>query len=274
MMLMEKNQWFRPESWQTLFEEDDQQTKAGAKGARSHYQSSQQSTPNPQNRSIASGLPSNPRAMKNGFPADKFRRSRNQTQFNGSPTPQGTSYSTHTKKLGSPFAGTALRASPSLVSIGQKSSSGTPRGTPNLSNTPTSANTQGGIFNRASPRKGLPTNPKPSRVPADPTEEVVSRPRIVRGDDIKRVEPGKRSRPPSEVVVPYCPDDLWLERSRRIASRRYSTELPYPSEIAPGEVLYPSSPKKQAQDSSKRMSPAGRNLTPSRRGDDLYLSVD
>lgn len=272
-------QWFRPDSWQTVFEEDEAQSKNRSKGKQPEYQPSQQSTPDPQNRTRATGLPSNPRALKNGFQADQFRRATNQTRSNGSPTPHGTPY-IQSKKLGSPFTGTALRASPNLVNIsGPKSSPDSPHIPSDPSNpsntTISSSSIQGiGISGRISPNKGLPANPKPSRNPSDPTQEVVSKPRIVRGDDIKRVEPGDRSRPPSEVVAPYCPDDLWLERSRKIASRRFSTELPYPSELTPGTVVYPSSPKKQAQDASRRMSPSGRNLTPSRRGDDLYLSVD
>ncbi|KAJ6166585.1 hypothetical protein N7470_002032 [Penicillium chermesinum] len=268
-------QWCRPESWQTVFEDENQPSKAANKGEYPPPQVYPQSTLDPQPRSLITGLPANPRAVKNGFPADKFRREPNQVPF-GSPAPRGAAQDPGIKKLGSPFAGIAVRGSPSLVDTsGPKSSSGSSRGTPNLSNTTiSSSSAQEVTVHRAPPGKGLPANPRPPRNSPQVGKEVVSRPRIVRGDDIRRIEPGDRSRPPSEVVAPYCPDDLWLERSRKIASRRESKELPYPCELTPGSLVYPSSPKKQPQNAAKRISSTSRNLTPSRRGNDLILSVD
>jgi hypothetical protein len=55
-------------------------------------------------------------------------------------------------------------------------------------------------------------------------------------------------------------------------SREPSGELPYPSDMYPGAVHYPDSPKKKVV--LNRVSPTSRNLTPSRRGDDLILRVD
>ena len=57
-------------------------------------------------------------------------------------------------------------------------------------------------------------------------------------------------------------------------SRNPSGELPYPSDLFPGDVNYPDSPKKKAVTVSNRVSPTSRNLTPSRRGEDLILRVD
>jgi hypothetical protein len=122
-------------------------------------------------------------------------------------------------------------------------------------------------------------NPSPSLPPKQPSPpmhhpqntEVISRPRIVRKDDIKRVQIG--SSPRSEVVVPYCPDSLWLEHGHTDKPRKASTGLPYPSEVDPGLVGYPDSPKKKGRDEN-RVSPTSRNLTPSRRGTDLILRVD
>lgn len=102
-----------------------------------------------------------------------------------------------------------------------------------------------------------------------PDTEMISRPRIVRAEDIKRVQIRSSPRQP-EVVAPYCPEDLWLERGRN-DNRESQGELPYPSDVHPGAVDYPNSPKKKA---TNRVSPTSRNLTPSRRGDDLILRVD
>lgn len=72
-----------------------------------------------------------------------------------------------------------------------------------------------------------------------PANEIVSRPRIVRGDDIKRVPIQKGKPQPRELKVPYSPDDYWLAhhrghrapgiagkspRSRRSNKRMYSRE--------------------------------------------------
>jgi hypothetical protein len=44
--------------------------------------------------------------------------------------------------------------------------------------------------------------------------------------------------------------------------------------LFPGNVHYPDSPKKKVVTVSNRVSPTSRNLTPSRRGEDLILRVD
>ena len=133
----------------------------------------------------------------------------------------------------------------------------------------------GRLLSGLSPRRAEPHVRSLSTNTLWPTSEVISQPRLVRKDDIKRVQVRSNPRPPSEVVVPYCPEDFWLERGRAQAPvPRASSELPYPSETCPGVVLYPSSPKKRPQDAPDRVSPTSRNLTPSRRGDDLILNVD
>jgi hypothetical protein len=142
---------------------------------------------------------------------------------------------------------------------------------------------------RLSPRQATTTagrsisGPAPA-TPAPPSNglglstatEIVSQPRIIRREDIKRVQIRSNPRPPSEVVVPYCPDDFWLERGRSQAPAPTAPGgLPYPSEAFPGAVLYPRSPQRRPQDvSAQRLSATGRSLTPSRRGQDLILRVD
>ncbi|KAL4921876.1 hypothetical protein BDW62DRAFT_98008 [Aspergillus aurantiobrunneus] len=96
-------------------------------------------------------------------------------------------------------------------------------------------------------------------------QEIVSRPRIVRQDDIKRVQIRRGKTSPKEVTVPYCPDDYWLEQSKEASSAynapRYSGGYQY----GPKDFL--GMPK-------KKPSPLERNLTPSRRGADLILQVE
>ena len=131
--------------------------------------------------------------------------------------------------------------------------------------------------NTPSPTHRTPSQPTPqpqsSPIHLPQGTEIISRPRIVRKDDIKRVQIRSSPRPPSEVVAPYCPEDLWLERGRNDRTREVSGELPYPSDMYPGVVGYPDSPKKRTG-VENRVSPTSRNLTPSRRGQDLILRVD
>ena len=97
-----------------------------------------------------------------------------------------------------------------------------------------------------------------------PAREIVSRPRIVRRDDIKRVQIRRGKPQPKELTVPYSPDDYWSgynrsslsgPRSYRLSGDRSSTEI-------------------QGRMTKKRRSSSERNLTPSRRGSDLILQVD
>lgn len=99
-------------------------------------------------------------------------------------------------------------------------------------------------------------NRPPSRYPAvHPVNEIVSRPRIVRQDDIKRVQIRRGKPQPKELQVPYSPEDYWLEHSRG-QRRMYSGANP--------AVL----------NAAQRGSPPEHSLTPSRRGGDLILRVD
>ncbi|KAJ5609074.1 hypothetical protein N7528_009641 [Penicillium herquei] len=267
----------RQSSVETLFEEDGTQTTIEKKlpdlpstrGAKAKF-------PNP-----TPGLPPNPRALKQGFRASQFRRPANQRK----PTPS-EAQSPHQgpagpreRKLGTPFSATSFRARRSIASnssSGPNYSSESSDHTSNtIATTPSFSIQQVRFVTDQPPTNHQPAAPKPQLDSRGPAPDIVSRPRVVRGDDIKRIQPGSSARPPSEVVVPYCPEDFWLERGRsKSHSRTVSAELPYPSEAFPGRVLYPSSPQRRPEDAPRRVSPSSRNLTPSRRGDDLILSVD
>ncbi|KAJ5644832.1 hypothetical protein N7507_010843 [Penicillium longicatenatum] len=260
--------WHRPASGGTVFEEDENHFMAEKSlpplPSTRRYQNLRQSP-------VILGLPSNPRAPKEGFPASKFRRVQNQH-----PSPIQTKSPRERpagpRALGPPFSAQNRRSIISNSSSGQNDSSGLSDYTSNTYlTTPPFSTAQGRILS-GTPQRKLPTQVSPPSTLA-PAPDIVSIPRIVRGEDIKRIPPGER--PPSEVVVPYCPEDFWLERGRgNTPSRTVSTELPYPSEMFPGVVLYPDSPKKRPEDAPRRISPTSRNLTPSKRGDDLILRVD
>ena len=88
-----------------------------------------------------------------------------------------------------------------------------------------------------------------------PVNEIVSRPRIVRQDDIKRVQIRKGKPQPKELQVPYSPEDYWLEHSRsQTPTGRYE--------------MY------SGRNPTQRLPALEHNLTPSRRGADLILRVD
>ncbi|KAJ5834935.1 hypothetical protein N7447_000961 [Penicillium robsamsonii] len=248
----------RPPSGETLFEEDEgQQAAAGMM---------QNNSPRLGIRPKLAGLPSNPRAFKDGFSAGKFKRrsgapSTLAPPFNPNPafrTPSSDSRAAHNQ---------TSETSQPAYSLNQNTLLAAPINT-----------TQTQTQNRSlSPGRQAPQPCPASSSTALPLgSEIVSRPRIVRGNDIKRVQIRNSPRPPSEVIAPYCPEDLWLERGRAFVpprSREPSGELPYPSDMYPGAVHYPVSPKKVGA-VSNRISPTSRNLTPSRRGDDLILRVD
>lgn len=262
--------WYRPASSATVFEEDEHHVTVEKNlpplPSTRRYQKSKQLP-------MVLGLPSNPRAPKEGFPASKFRRAPNQ-QSSPIQTQSTREKPAGPRALGPPFSATQKRRSIiSNSSGGQNDSSGLSDYTFNTYlTTPPFSTAQGRILSGTPQRRPHP----PTQIPPSPNTsatapDIVSRPRVVRGGDIKRIPPGER--PPSEVVVPYCPEDFWLERGRG-PSRSVSGELPYPSEMFPGVILYPDSPKKRPEDAPQRISPTSRNLTPSRRGDDLILSVD
>lgn len=255
----------RPVSGETLFEEDE-----------IHQAVSEWKPSNPQRSgspSVMMGLPPNPRALKDGFPAQIFRRVPGQqpNQNRGhQPDPQEI-------RLGLPIPRSAFRGSSTSKSssIPLESSNSSHHTSSNTLLTTPFSTAQGRTLSGTSPGIIKPPAPTPSSSTLGPAAEIVSRPRIVRADDIKRVQIGSSPRPPSEAVAPYCPEDFWLERGRvRAPPPAASTDLPYPSEACPGAVLYPSSPKKRPQDAPNRVSPTSRNLTPSKRGQDLILRVD
>ncbi|OQE46808.1 hypothetical protein PENCOP_c001G03481 [Penicillium coprophilum] len=249
----------RPPSGETLFEEDESQQAAAAAGMI------QNNSPRLGTQPKLAGLPSNPRAFIEGFPAGKFKRR-----------------SRASSTLAPPFnPNQAFRTSSSNSSATPNPTSEAPQTAYSFNpNTLLAApvNTTQTQNPSLSPGRQAPQHcPAPSSTTLSPSSEIVSRPRIVRGNDIKRVQIRNSPRPPSEVIAPYCPDDLWLERGRALAppkSREPSGELPYPSDMYSGAVHYPDSPKKRVGTESNRVSPTSRNLTPSRRGDDLILQVD
>ncbi|KAJ5953140.1 hypothetical protein N7454_000036 [Penicillium verhagenii] len=263
--------WHRPPSSGTVFEEDENHVMANKDLPPLP---STWKYPKPGPRPVIMGLPANPRAAKEGFPASKFRRVKPQTQQTSPIQPQSPREKpAGPRTLGTPFPTTRNQKRRSMISnssSGQNDCSALSDHTSNTYlTTPLVTTAQGRVVSGTTQRQ--PNPPSPSTLA--PAPDIVSRPRIVRAEDITRVPLGER--PPSEVVVPYCPEDFWLERGRtNPPSRTVSTELPYPSEMFPGVVLYPDSPKKRLEDAPVRVSPTSRNLTPSRRGNDLILSVD
>ncbi|KAL4782404.1 hypothetical protein BJX76DRAFT_291028 [Aspergillus varians] len=109
--------------------------------------------------------------------------------------------------------------------------------------------------------------PRPPSAPSAQSQEITSRPRIVRQDDIKRVEIRRGKSSPKEATAPYCPDDYWLEQSNEAFSAYYGAPInsgEYNKHITKGMLSMP----------KKKPSPLERNLTPSRRGADLILQVE
>ncbi|KAF3387486.1 hypothetical protein F1880_000919 [Penicillium rolfsii] len=294
----------RPDSGETLFEEDDFQQPQGLHRNVPHRKILQKS----QSPRAMTGLPANPRALKNGFPAHKYLRPSPHQQLiprqTPSPSPRQAVYGDRTFAPAFPTAalhgfppsnssstshnntGSSQRNSAETL-LKKPYSTGQGRilsGMSNVNPGPTQAPAP-----RPSPRQPTTTanksisgpGPGPT-TPAPPTNglglststKIISQPRIVRREDIKRVQIRSSPRPPSEVVVPYCPEDFWLERGRSQAPVPAAPSgLPYPSEASPGAILYPRSPQKRPQD-VRRLSATGRSLTPSRRGHDLILRVD
>jgi hypothetical protein len=257
----------RPISGETLFEEDEYQ-----QGITGRLENAAQITGSPRMRT-GLPLPANPRAFKDGVPTQQFLRTPGQQRSgqNRNLMPDST-----TRGVTPPFAGPTYRASAASNSTSTQmdssgSSSHEASSTNLLSTYFTTA--QGRILSGAHNQRD-PTMQTPSTT-LGPPAEIVSRPRIVRGDDIKRVQIRSSPRPSSEVGAPWGPDDFWLERGRgRDVPASSSTDIPYPSEMNPGAVGYPSSPKKRPEDAPERVSSMSRNLTPSRRGQDLILRVD
>ncbi|KAJ5267114.1 hypothetical protein N7478_009922 [Penicillium angulare] len=270
----------RPSSGATLFEEEEGQTITEKKLPSLPSLPSTREYLRNGSPTVMAGLPANPRALKEGFRASQFRRPKGQkkpTQIQPQ-CPRQAPAGPREKTLGAPFSESSYRRR-SMVSNSSSGPNYSSESSDHTSNTfattPPFSTAQGRALTGMSPRKVQPPGSAPPAGPSSPTSDIVSRPRVVRGDDIKRIQPGSSPRPPSEVVVPYCPDDFWLERGRgNTHSRSASGELPYPSETTLGVILYPSSPKKRPEDAPRRISPTSRNLTPSRRGDDLILSVD
>jgi hypothetical protein len=256
----------RPPSGETLFEEDEGQQAAAAAAALAAG-TRQNNCPKPADQPRFAGLPSNPRAFKDGFNARYYKQGSGHPSTLALPSNPNPAFR-------------ALSSNNNAVNSQLSESSQTTYSSSNqmtLLAAPVITNQYQNQDSRFSPGRQAPQPTPASSSTLPPGSEIVSRPRIVRGNDIRRVQIRSSPRPPSEVVAPYCPDDLWLERGRALApprSREPSGELPYPSDLFPGVVHYPDSPKKQAVTVSSRVSPTSRNLTPSRRGEDLILRVD
>ncbi|KAJ5808426.1 hypothetical protein N7474_009695 [Penicillium riverlandense] len=245
----------RPVSGVTLFEEEEE---------------GQQVTPPEEIRSSPSrsqapiGLPANPRAVKEGFPAGRFLRDAVHSQSHLT-TPTTTAMrgsSTTTTDASSALDDFRSSPSPHLSS-------------PTTLATTPSSTAQGRILSGMFPSRKPPPLP-PKQPPArtlDPALEIISRPRIVRQNDIKRVQlrPGQ-PRPPSEVVVPYDPEELWLERGRSYMSQ--NAVLPYPSAARRASATYPDSPTRVDRRNPHRLSPESRNVVVSQQGNDFVLRVE
>ncbi|KAJ6138355.1 hypothetical protein N7471_004841 [Penicillium samsonianum] len=258
----------RPPSGETLFEEDESQHAAAAAAAAAAGMM-QNNSPRPGIQPKLAGLPANPRAFKKEFPTGNYKRRSGARSALAPPFNPNTAFRTSSSDSSAAPNEISETSQPSYSSINRNILLAAPVNTPHVQ--PQNRSLSPG---RHAPQ-ACPAPSSSSTLP--PGSEIVSRPRIIRGNDIKRVQIRNSPRPPSEVVAPYCPDDLWLERGRALAppkSREPSGELPYPSDMFPGAVHYPDSPKKKVGAVSNRVSPTSRNLTPSRRGDDLILRVD
>ncbi|KAE8355170.1 hypothetical protein BDV28DRAFT_129436 [Aspergillus coremiiformis] len=97
-----------------------------------------------------------------------------------------------------------------------------------------------------------------------PVQEIVSRPKIVRRDDIKRVEIRRGKPQPKELNVPYSLNDYGHGYSHGFSSETKPYRLS-------GDW---SSTKIQNHMAKEKRLSSERNLNPSRRGSDLILRVD
>ncbi|GLA57433.1 hypothetical protein AtubIFM54640_003567 [Aspergillus tubingensis] len=115
----------------------------------------------------------------------------------------------------------------------------------------------------SSDQPGLPRMPFSRAV--SPRQEIVSRPRIVRRDDIKRVQI-RRKPHAGGLSAPYSPEDYWLGHDPgpvlETQTRRQSTDSLRSIASVRGHM-----PKRKPV-------PYERNVTPSRSGSDLILRVD
>ncbi|KAJ5887906.1 hypothetical protein N7495_007947 [Penicillium taxi] len=255
----------RPSSGETVFEEDELQS-----GLEKKPRVPQKSSPlNPM-----AGLPANPRALKNGFPAQKYQRVQNPQSPPGQSPRVAPAGPRSAPKPGLSFAERALQPTNQNTSnlAPNNSTMSSQRTSIRLLTPPTFYPDLEPRTNDTSPKK--PGSPKPIPPPKPMNSgKVIPQPRLIRGDDIKRVEIRKSPRPPpSEVVAAYSPEDFWLQRSRPLPPT--PDNLPYPSESYPTTVIYPPTHDQPPQGDKKRISPTSRKVTPSRRGDDLILSVD
>ncbi|PWY90185.1 hypothetical protein BO70DRAFT_426561 [Aspergillus heteromorphus CBS 117.55] len=111
---------------------------------------------------------------------------------------------------------------------------------------------------------GLPRMPFSGAI--NPGQEIVSRPRIVGRDDIKRVQIRRGKPQPEGLSAPYSPDDYWPGQDSGYRSEpracMQSADSTRSIESMRGHM-----PK-------RKPTPSERNLTPSRSGSDLILRVD
>ncbi|EYE94239.1 uncharacterized protein EURHEDRAFT_403582 [Aspergillus ruber CBS 135680] len=132
-------------------------------------------------------------------------------------------------------------------------------------------------FSTGSPQQRF-YHPNPQTPNLEPTREIVSRPRIVRQHDIKRVEirRGKSRENTPVMSSPYSPDDYWNEPSRNSLTQvttAGSSTMTTPTSLSMGTSI-PTVEKTITRKPAKRQSVFERNLTPSREGADLILRVD
>lgn len=132
----------------------------------------------------------------------------------------------------------------------------------------TPANNATGETNRHYFNNNLPGTNFPAG--SNPNSDAVSRPRIVRQDDIRRVEI-QRGRPqPRELMVPYSPDDYWREHRRAYRTPGITENMPWRRPCNGVDLRE----ERRVLNAGRPQPPVEHNLTPSRRGTDLILRVD
>ncbi|PWY80279.1 hypothetical protein BO94DRAFT_154891 [Aspergillus sclerotioniger CBS 115572] len=97
-------------------------------------------------------------------------------------------------------------------------------------------------------------------------QEIISRPRIVRRDDIKRVQIRRGKPHPEDSNAPYSPDDYWLGHSPGFDTKAQACRQSTDSIRSIGSM--------KSHMPKRKPLPVGRDLTPSRSGSDLILRVD
>ncbi|CAI7601574.1 unnamed protein product [Penicillium manginii] len=212
----------RPTSGETLFEEEEENQIPSIVAAAYQKPSMTQKPGSPR---LMAGLPANPRALKEGFPADRFRRAPAGPQSNT----HDDSHSQYPIGIKPVSRGRTPAPLYNPKNIQRASYTSNSSGTPNYSSDCSQDTTSNTLLTTPGRPDPIARKPSPGTATLAPPAEIVSRPRVVRGDDIKRVHirNSPRPRPPSGGSTPWGPEDLWLQRGRTDASPpQASSELP------------------------------------------------